>query len=221
MVEALLFWVFAGLALFSAFAVVTCRSILYSTLSLIIVFLSIAAFFVMNNADFLAIAQLIVYAVGLTIIVLFGVMFTGDALSEKSPATSAGQGPAPKILFAVVSTMVGGLLIALLQTPFTLKAPSAFLVKTLIHDGSTALLARLLFNQYAIPFELASILLLVAMIGAIILAKKHIAPSEGSPTTVDLTRLPINLASKPNVTDAGEVKERVLVTASATGESLS
>jgi NADH:ubiquinone oxidoreductase subunit 6 (subunit J) len=151
-IEAIMFWTFAAVALFGAFAVVTCQRILYSTLSLILVFLSISAFFILNNADFLAIAQLIVYAVGLTIILLFGVMFTGESL-EKRIAVPKGQ----TVLFALVSLLLGGVLVAAMQHPFSTVQPSPQLVATLQSQGSTAMLGQLLFSQYALPFELASL----------------------------------------------------------------
>jgi NADH-quinone oxidoreductase subunit J len=191
-VEALLFWTFAGIALFGAYAVVTCERILYSTLSLILVFLSISAFFVLNNADFLAIAQLIVYAVGMTIILLFGVMFTGE--ENERPADRRSQ----NVLFAMVCALFGGLVVAVMQFPFATQAPSAGLVATLQTQGSTALLGKLLYTQYVLPFELASVLLLAAMVGAIIIAKKRLTP-EDEAVQRDVTRLPLNLSSTPKV----------------------
>jgi NADH-quinone oxidoreductase subunit J len=199
-VEAILFWVFAGITLFSALAVVTCKRIIYSTLSLILVFLSIAAFFVLNNADFLAIAQLIVYAVGLTIILLFGVMFTGEKLE-----TTVGEQPMPRgqqWLFGLVCTLFGALLVAAQQFPYLEKAPSAAIVKTLQSEGSTGLLGKAIFTQFVVPFELASVLLLVAMVGAILIAKKRLDVNEAPPGA---TRMPLNLSSAPKAMDTPEL----------------
>jgi NADH-quinone oxidoreductase subunit J len=195
-VEAILFWVFAGITVFSALAVVTCKRIIYSTLSLILVFLSIAAFFVLNNADFLAIAQIIVYAVGLTIILLFGVMFTAERLeAQKEHPVSKSQ----HWLFGLVCTMFGALLVAAQQFPYLQKLPSATLIKTLQAEGSTGLLGKAIFNQFVLPFEVASVLLLMAMVGAIMIAKKRLDTTE---TTGDVTRMPLNLASAPKVSDS-------------------
>ena len=193
--EAILFWVFAGITVFSALAVVSCKRIIYSTLSLILVFLSIAAFFVLNNADFLAIAQLIIYAVGLTIILLFGVMFTAEQLeAQKEHPVSRSQ----HWLFGAVCTLFGVLLVAAQQFPYLQKAPSAELIKILQVEGSTGLLGKAIFTQFALPFEVASILLLMAMVGAIMIAKKRLDVTDASG---DVTRMPVNLASAPKSPD--------------------
>jgi NADH-quinone oxidoreductase subunit J len=166
MIEGIIFWVFALAAVAGALAVVFHRSIIYASLALIVVFLSIAAFFVLNNADFLAVAQTIVYGVGLTIILLFGVMFTGDKPVAPLPAPQ-------RALFGVIVVSVLTLLVNVVTYPFVQQVPSQAWVQTVQAEGTTKMLGSLLYQNYAIPFEVASVLLLVAMIGAIVIAKKR------------------------------------------------
>lgn len=182
-----LFWVFASISVVSALGLVLHRSIIYSALMLIAVFLSIAAFFVLNNADFLAIAQTIVYAVGLTIILIFGVMFTGEK-PAMGPAVPASR----LLLYAIITALTGGLLLKAVNFPFTPLPGSVMPVETLQMEGTAGMLGKLLFQEYVLPFELASILLLVAMIGAIVISKKQFTSLE---ETMGRTKLPINTDS--------------------------
>lgn len=179
--EAVIFWAFAGLALLGGLGVVLSRTIIYSALSLIVVFLSIAGIFVLNNADFLAVAQTIVYAVGLTIVLLFGIMFTRDVPFDKKQISG-------RRWFAY--SMVGVFTLALLTMavssfPYFTRPASPGFVAQLQAEGSTGMLGSLLFRQYALPFEVVSILLLVAMVGAIVIAKKQFADHEAAGLTYD------------------------------------
>ena len=172
LIESTLFWFLAVASVASAFAVVFHKNIIYAALFLVVVFLSIAGFFILNNADFLAIAQTMIYAVGLIIVLLFGVMLTGQE-SFKPHAVSTGRKLAfgmlalffGAILFFAVTGLTGGAFMGTRMMPETMAELQAV--------GSTAMLGKLLFKNYAVPFELASVLLLVAMMGAIILAKKE------------------------------------------------
>ena len=174
LIESVMFWAFGLVAVVAALGVVFHRSIVYSALMLITVFLSIAGVYVLNNADFLAIAQILIYAVGLTIIILFAIMFTGDKQFGFDRRKVTG------LSVAAVSIVALYLLAMLVRTawyPFaddgtlsTEVASGAFAAIPVF--GSTNEIGRLLFTKYSPPFELASILLLVAMIGAIVLSKQ-------------------------------------------------
>jgi NADH:ubiquinone oxidoreductase subunit 6 (subunit J) len=172
---ATIFWIFAIMSVVSALCAVLNRSIVYAALALIVVFLSIAGFFVLNNADFLAIAQVIVYAVGITIILLFAIMFTGEA-----PKMDRAVPKASLVAYGIVVAYVFALLIRAAAFPFNTSANviSPNVQNILREQGSTGLLGQQLFGTYALPFEVASVLLLVAMIGAIILAKKTFVETE-------------------------------------------
>jgi NAD(P)H-quinone oxidoreductase subunit 6 len=170
MIEAVIFWVFATFCIFGSLAVVLNRSIIYSALMLIVVFLSISGIFVLNNADFLAVAQTIVYAVGLTIILLFGIMFTGQKPSFEDLKVSKGRFAA----YGLVALFSGILFVLCASSVVNQQnLPSLAWIQTIQSEGSTPALGALLFKKYALPFELASILLLMATVGAIVLSKKR------------------------------------------------
>lgn len=167
LLESAIFWVFAALSVLAALGVVFHRSIVYAALFLIGVFLSIAGIFVLNNADFLAVAQTVVYGVGLTIVILFGIMFTGDRLFQDRAVTKRQL-----IAYLLVAGMTFALLLPTALYAYNVLPTPPMLVGILQRDGSTALLGWSLFNQYPLPFELASVLLLGAMVGAILISKK-------------------------------------------------
>ena len=174
MFESTLFWIFATVAVSAALGVVLAPSVLYSALCLIVVFFSIAAFFLLNNADFLATAQVLVYGVGLTIVMLFGIMFTGDT------PLSARAGRLGRLLIASISAVALFALLFINVLGFNVKQLPASVewIRELHEQGSTLAIGQLIFSKYVLPFEVASILLLGAMIGAIMLSKKTFTPQE-------------------------------------------
>ncbi len=189
MVESVIFWAFALLTIGAALGAVLHRSVVYAALFLIVVFLSIAGFFILNNADFLAIAQVIIYAVGLTIILLFAIMFTGDNRFEVSRMPRA---------YWVMSAIVVAYTLALLLRAGTATYPempvTGGFMQGMLLEGSSEMLGTTLFKWYALPFEVASVLLLVAMIGAIIIAKKRFVDTE---EVLGTMKLPLELESAP------------------------
>lgn len=189
MVDSVIFWAFALVSVGAALGAILCRSVIYSALCLIAVFLSIAGIFLLNNADFLAISQIIIYAVGLTIIMLFAIMFTGDRPFGPSKASGTMRMVNRLVILYMVGLLLWGCSKAVLPN---LSSFSPAAAETLAQHGSTAMLGSLLFNQYAIPFELASILLLSAMVGAIVIAKKSFAEGEA-----ERSRWPVDEASAP------------------------
>jgi NAD(P)H-quinone oxidoreductase subunit 6 len=192
MLDSAIFWAFAILSIGAALGAVFTRSIINSALCLIAVFMSIAGFFVLNNADFLAIAQIIIYAVGLTIIMLFAIMFTGDKVMERQKVNRMGR-----LAYGIIIAYVFALLIrGVLSDPTTIMPQiSPEVAMQLSAQGSTTMLGELLFNKYGLPFELASLLLLAAMIGAIVIAKKRFAESDED--QLGEMRLALDLASAP------------------------
>lgn len=193
MLDSTIFWIFSVVSVVAALGAVLNRSNIYAALCLIAVFMSIAGFYLLNNADFLAIAQIIVYAVGLTIIMLFAIMFTGDRSVQIKKASQAG-----KVAYGIVIAYVFALLIrgALLGSGFPASGgANEALVARFTAEGSTTMLGELLFGQYALPFELASILLLAAMIGAIVIAKKRFYESDSE--RLGEVRLAVDTSSAP------------------------
>jgi NADH:ubiquinone oxidoreductase subunit 6 (subunit J) len=193
MLDSAIFWVFALTAVSAALGAVLNRSIIYAALCLIAVFMSIAGFYMLNNADFLALAQIIIYAVGLTIIMLFAIMFTGE-----KPLAIGKVNRTAKLAYGIVVAYVLAMLVRGMATYGGIATKPDMqpeLIEELTRNGSTALLGELLFSRYALPFELASVLLLAAMIGAIVIAKKRFMESEDE--LLGEVRLPVDMASAP------------------------
>lgn len=197
--QSLSFWLFAVLSVGAALGVVFHRNIIYSTLFLITTFLSIAAFFVMLNADFLAIAQIIIYGVGLTIILLFGVMLTGKEFFKPEVVPlkrRVWMGIAALSVFIILMCCLvsPNLTLNSIVLPFTPEIQNPQTIAMLKEVGTAPALGNLLFNgnqpgaTYTLPFEIASVLLLVAMMGAILLAKR----SFSGETSVEKTGVSLN-----------------------------
>jgi NADH-quinone oxidoreductase subunit J len=177
MIESLFYWLFALLALVGATFVVLHPSVVYSALGLLLTFMMVAGIFALNNADFVAISQVLVYAVGLVIVMLFALMFTG-ASHIKLPTYI------PKSRFVPLAVIAGlflVLIICVLQGQFlpvvdVKSAQVQQFTQLIAKEGTTSSLGVLLFNKYLLPFELASILLTATMVGALMISRKD--PSE-------------------------------------------
>lgn len=174
LVETLMFWFFAIVAIGAALGVVFHRSVIVAALFLIAAFMSVAGVFVLNNADFLAVTQVLVYAVGLTIVLLFGVMCTGDRLLPEAPG-KAGRLLWRGALGFLVAGLVVGVLLPATRFAFSVQSMPREVIARLQAEGTTAMIGEQLMTRYALPFELASVLLLVAMVGAIVIARKTLA----------------------------------------------
>jgi len=187
---------FAALALtlvVGAFGVVLLPNIVYSVFLLAGVFLSVAGLYLLLNASFVAAAQILVYVGAVNVLILFAIM-----LVNKREDLSAIPGLALRRLLS--AGVCGGLFLLLVRvaftTPWALPGPAA------IGEEATARIGEHLFSDYLLPFELASVLLLMAMIGAIVLARRDVFASDvitGEPADqglIEKARTPL-LTSKP------------------------
>ena len=157
---AVLFYTFAALAAASAIGVVVSRNIVRTAVCLLFTLVGVAGLYFLLNAEFLAAVQLVVYAGGTLILIIFGVMLT-----SKSPFSRFE----PRRAEVIVALCFGAVL---------LMALIAGIVGTKFHSQSVEgglypldTLGQALLGDFLVPFELASVLLLVAMIGAAYLAK--------------------------------------------------
>jgi NADH-quinone oxidoreductase subunit J len=171
MAEAIAFYVIAACILGFAVLVVTTKDTVHSVLFLVLDFLFVAALYVMLNAQFLAVIQILVYAGGIVVLYLFVVMLVNlkrpaEAHRDPHRLTKLGLGLAAAVLIELGAIVVSGYM----------KAPpvAAAVTETLPVTGNTEQVGWLLYTSYLIPFEIASMLLLVAMIGAIVLAKREL-----------------------------------------------
>ena len=167
MVEGLLFAMFAGIAIGSALAVVFHRNPVHCALFLIAVLLSVSGLFILLSASFIAALQVLVYAGAIMVLFLFVLMLLGA--KGESPLLTRGAMKGFGILFAIVAfAEVLWVLLAPPGEPPALAGPAV-----LPEDfGSPASIGRVLYTVWLFPFEITSILLLVAVIGAVVLAKR-------------------------------------------------
>ena len=177
-IYSIFFYIIAFVLIISALGVVFMPKIVYSAVSMIIAFLAVAGVFVLLNADFVAISQVIIYAVGITIIMIFAIMLTAVkedkklwlAFKFRSLAAFAAAG----LLFLIIMFSATKGLTALSENAgiFAVKPPSVEVVQMLKTEGTTTAIGEKLLTNYVLPFEILSILLLAAILGAIVIAGK-------------------------------------------------
>jgi len=157
----IIFYAFAALTLFSAAIMVFSKNIIYSAVGLLFSFFGVAGIYVMLSADFVAIVQILIYVGGILVLLLFGVMLS-QKIEGININTSALQFW-PALL--VVSGVLFVLIRVLLGTEWPTVAPKDFL-------PTTKTLGTLIMTEYLIPFEIISVLLLGALVGAAYIARK-------------------------------------------------
>ncbi len=136
--------------------------IIHMVIALAFTFLSLAGLYVLLEAEFIAFVQVLIYAGAITILMIFGIMLTKH---------TSEQAPPPKPLHHAL--ILGGIIVFFGILFFAIQDsffPEEMLVQT---EDNTKALGELIFTQYVIPFELVSVLLTVAFIGAIVLAKRE------------------------------------------------
>jgi len=164
----------------AAIGVVLFSNIVYSAFLLGGVFISMAGMYLLLNGDFVAAAQVLIYVGAVNVLILFAIMLVNKR-QDFAPFPSAGV---RKILTAIVS--LG--LFALLST-MVLATPWAYSTPPVAGESSIILIGEHFFTDFLLPFELASILLLMAMVGAIILARREYLPDQLTPSKLPQTIL--------------------------------
>jgi len=168
MLDQIAFYFFATLAVVSAILVVTRRNVVQSAIFLITALLATAGIFLQLHAEFLFIVQVILYAGGIMVLFVFVIMLINldVALHQIQYNRQWWLG----LLLALVlgAELTVAIAIGRSHLSFGEAAPASAL------EPSTQLVGKVLFTEYMLPFEIASLLLLVAMIGAVVMAKKKI-----------------------------------------------
>ncbi len=163
-ITAILFWTLSTLAVFSALMMVVSKNPVYSVLWLILVFFAISGHYLLMNAQFLAIVNIIVYAGAIMVLFLYVLMLM-DLKKDAEQKRNRG------ILFAGV--LAGGCLLLVLVAALVKTDEASVLVQTQVGNiGLIEELGKILFKEYLIPFEVSSILFLSAMVGAVVIGKK-------------------------------------------------
>jgi NADH-quinone oxidoreductase subunit J len=183
-VEFVVFAIFAALAVLAAAGVVVARNPVYCAVALLVSLLSVAALFLVLWAEFIAVVQIMVYAGGVMVLFLFVIMLVD--LEQRGFDLGAGRiGPRPSAfergLWAVAALAFGALVLSLMVRSLDLPLPGADRAATMLQGpyaadgrglGNTEWIGMLLYTDWLVPFELASVLLLVAIIGAVVLARR-------------------------------------------------
>jgi len=161
-VGTVIFFIFAIMAIAAAWGVVTSKNIVHSALYLALSFAGVAVLYVLMNADYLAAVQLLVYAGAISIMVVFAVMLTlrGDVRESNPENRVWGWGA---LISTLMFIMIAFVILTnvdwrILPTPWT-------------SGGSATDISLLLLTKFMIPFEAAAVLITIALVGAVILAK--------------------------------------------------
>jgi NAD(P)H-quinone oxidoreductase subunit 6 len=181
-VQIVSFGVLAVMMLGTALGVVLLNNIVYSAFLLGGVFVSISGLYILLNAGFVAAAQILIYVGAVNVLILFGIMLVNKR-QEFKPVPNAWLGQAATALvcvglFALLSTMV-------LATPWEIST------EAIAGDNSTLVIGQHFFSDFLLPFELASILLLMALVGAIVLARREFLPDQEQLPAPDQAQRPV------------------------------
>jgi len=164
MLAQLVFYFLAALTVGSAMVVAFSRNIVYSSFALLGAFMGVVGIYVVLAADFVAMVQLLVYVGGILVLTIFAVMLT-QGISDVTVSNRA-VGRAPALITSALAAAV--MLYAVFKTPWH-QGPAAPNVNPTTYGIGNAFL-----DTYVLPFELASIVLLAALIGAIVISRKEV-----------------------------------------------
>jgi len=155
------FWTIALVMITAAMSVVTTRNVVRAALSLVIVLAGVAAQYILLAAEFTAVVQVLVYIGAVIVLFLFGIMLTRARIGHESDLDHSNRVPA-----FIVSGALFVLLVALLRDAFGgIHIPDSA-------PSTTGQVGDAIFSTYLVPFEIASVLLLAALVGAIVLARR-------------------------------------------------
>ena len=161
----MIFYFFAFITVASAAVVVFSRNIVYSAFALLFTFFGVAGMYVLLNADFLAITQLLIYVGGILVLILFGVMLTTNTVSVDIKSGSMN------VLASVgVAAAIAGLLIGMFWTSDWIVSKQ---LGVLTEQTTSKEIGAALITTHVLPFEVASVILLVAIVGAAMMARRE------------------------------------------------
>jgi NADH-quinone oxidoreductase subunit J len=156
------FGAIASLMIYAAIRVVTTKNVVHAALFLVLVLVGVGANFVLLQAEFVAMTQILVYVGAIVVLFLFGIMLTKAPLGRSDDLDNVKNRAAAVVTGVVLLVVLGGSLLSTFgNDKVALSAPN-----------STELVSDEIFGPYLIPFEVLSVLLLAALIGAIVLARK-------------------------------------------------
>ena len=164
-VQSILFWVFSILGIAGAIGLVLNRNPVYSALSLILNFFSIAGLYLTLQAEFLAVIQILVYAGAIMVLFLFVIMLLNLSNEPKTK---------PFTLATVATAILGVAFVVEMLIAFTgVGGTSESLMESEFAYSSTETIGQLMMTNFLFPFEMISVVLIAALIGAIVIAKRY------------------------------------------------
>jgi NAD(P)H-quinone oxidoreductase subunit 6 len=197
-VQIVSFGILAAMMLATALGVVLLSNIVYSAFLLGGVFISISGIYILLNADFVAAAQILIYIGAINVLILFAIMLVNKREDFSAiPRRWIRQGATALVclgLFLLLGTMV-------MVTPWAIDGTSPAIV-----ENTIVAIGEHFFSDFLLPFELASVLLLMAMVGAIILARRDFIPEiltrqETITTSLTLPERPRDLIGSSSTTE--------------------
>lgn len=156
-----MFWIIAVITLGAALMMVMNKNIFHSALYMFVTFLGVAAIYVMLHADFLAAVQVLVYGGAITIFIAFGVMLTQKGNMKQTNLFSKNAALAGLVSLALI--VINAVMVITTDWKLSSAAPPEETVGTI---------AEMMLTRFVVPFEIVAILLLVALLGAVIIAKE-------------------------------------------------
>jgi NADH-quinone oxidoreductase subunit J len=168
-IQQIFFGYFATMMTVISLLVVSRKNPVHSVLWMLVLFVHMAGLYLFLNAEFLAAVQIIVYAGAIMVLFLFVIMLL-DLRKEEKEFRLQGQWP----VSAVTGVLFLVVLISILAKITVLPELGEYSIEAIQAEGSMMTIGKVLYTKYLLPFEIASVLLLVAIVGAVVLAKKRI-----------------------------------------------
>ncbi|MGA3100048.1 MAG: NADH-quinone oxidoreductase subunit J [Bryobacteraceae bacterium] len=170
LIDTILFYVFAVLVLGGGVLTITCRNAIHSAVSLIVSLMGVAGLYLLQQAEFLFAVQIILYVGGIMLLFLFVIMLVNLDQAARQRQFSRAWPVALAAALAVAAEVAYFLYRG--QAAFHIAEAGGGLVPPAF--GNTEMIANSLFSEYLLPFEIASLLLLVAVVGSVAMAKRRI-----------------------------------------------
>ncbi len=167
-----IWWVVAGVTVVSALLVVHLQDLVKAAMALIATFIGVAALFVMLNAEFLAVVQVLIYVGAVSILLIFGILMMRDV--QRGSPSNRLRVPA----LGVMALVLGAMVFVALDTPWNLlrdvpATPELQTVAEAVYGNSPPVIGGLLLQEFALPLEAAALVLMVALLGAIALVRER------------------------------------------------
>ncbi len=164
----IVFYVFAALIVVSTAVVAFSRNLVYSAFALLFTFFGVAGIYVLLSADFLAAVQVFIYVGGILVLIIFAVMLTRGISDVEISNQSLRPVQGALILIGIMAILLG----VAFKTQWSLASQ-------LQHEPTTAYIGNALLRKYLLPFEIVSVLLLAALMGAAVIVRREVRSERG------------------------------------------